>query len=213
MFVFSFPGTSDIYILGKLPNSLQEARHTSICGWHQRFEHATMYSITVLLVVMMVNFLFISSTMSEPVEKKSQSIRISRMESLDPSTPYPKANPPSPSPLLPPKDLRRRNNLRRGQSCSDTPPNPLKNPFKTADPVDDDFILPTTRVPFSDIDERYCPMFQYAVCDSGVFSERILRVAVGKWTLKNCRRCKFELLFCFGLLFFCFFVSVFRFTL
>ena len=145
-----------------------------------------MLSIALILVVVLVNVLVVPSATLEQVKNKSPIRRGFRGDGLDKL--YSKS-PPDPSLS---KHLQGRSNRRRGKSCvqrSDTP-NPLRDPFDTANPGDNDLILPNVRTPFADSDERYCPMFQYAVCDSGVYNERILRVGAGKWRLINCHRCE-----------------------
>lgn len=149
-----------------------------------------MYSIFVTLMVLIVQVLVMPSIASEQVDKRSPFDLDSRPSGLDPSKPYTKANPHSSSSHSNPP--RRRNSRRDGKSCQQRPDNqnPLRNPYDLANPLIEGPNLPLVRTPFSESDERYCPMFKYVVCDSGVDSDRILRVASGKWRLKNCNRCK-----------------------
>lgn len=150
-----------------------------------------MHSVFSTLIFAIVIVLIIPRTASEQLDNKSTSMLVSRFHSLDPSTPYAKANPRDPSSTSL-NDLRRRKIRRRGSSCKPRSEieNPLRTPSDLKIPAENGQNLPIVRTPFTDTDEKYCPLFQYAVCDSGVDSERILRVDVAKWTLKNCNRCE-----------------------
>lgn len=150
-----------------------------------------MYSVFLTLMVLIVNVLIIPLTASKQVDKRSPYVLVSRPHSLDPSTPYPKANPRSPSSSHS-NTPRRRNTRRAGKLCEQRsgPPNPLRNPDDIVNPVNADQPLPFFRPPLTESDDWYCPISQHAVCDSGVDSERVLRVASGKWRLKNCNRCE-----------------------
>lgn len=154
-----------------------------------------MYSLSFTFTAIFLNLLFIQLTSSEQPGYGSPSILVPPINNLGPSTPpHIKQISPNPSSSIP-KTFRQRKARRSGQSCrqrSETP-NPLRLPSTMNDLNDNEQnlpVLPTFRTPFADSDERYCPSFQYAVCDSGVDKERILRVGLGKWRLRNCNRCE-----------------------
>lgn len=150
-----------------------------------------MYSVFFAYMVLIINILVVPLKASEQIDKRSADDIGSHPSGLDPLMPYPKANPHSSSHSIPP---RRRNTRRDGKSCqqSSNNLNPLRSPSDLANHPTEGPNLPFFRTPFADSDERYCPMFQYVVCDSGVDKERVLRVATGKWRLNNCNRCKWN---------------------
>lgn len=160
---------------------------TRPCIWVYESRHTIMHSIFFTFMVLLVNILIIPLTVSDQVDKRTPHDFGSRPSDVDPSSPYPKAHPHSPSSHSNPP--RRRNTRRDGKSCQQRPDNsnPLRNPYELANPS---LNLPFLRTPFVESDERYCPKYQYAVCDSGVDSERVLRVESGKWRLWNCNRCE-----------------------
>ena len=177
---FSTPILPYIYSIAKSPQNLSLS-----C----KPRHAIMNSISFTFMVLIVNVLVIPLKASEQSDRGSSDELRSRPSGSDPSTPYPKTNPHSSSQ---PNAPRRRNTRRDGKSCQQRSNslNPLRNPYDLDNPVTEGPNLPIVRAPFADDDERYCPMFQYVVCDSGFDNDRILRVASGKWRLKNCNRCK-----------------------
>lgn len=149
-----------------------------------------MHSISFTLLVLIVNVLVIPLKALEQSDRRSSDEPDSRLSGRDPSTPYSKANPHSsfPQPNAPRRYVTRRD----GKSCQQRSDNlnPLRNPYDLDNPVTEGPNLPIIRIPFTDSDERYCPMYQYVVCDSGFDNDRILRVASGKWRLKHCNHCK-----------------------
>ena len=149
-----------------------------------------MYSISLACMVLIVNILVIPLRASEQVAKRSPDDLGSRPSGLHPLTLGPKANPHSFSSHS--KPPRGRNSRRDGKSCQQPSDNrnPLRNPYDLANPLTESPNLPFSPVPFVDSDQKYCPMFQYVVCDSGFDDDRVLRVATGKWRLKKCNRCK-----------------------
>lgn len=151
-----------------------------------------MHSFFLALIFVVLNLFIIPPTASKPLINQSPSTLVSRSDSLDPFTPYAKANSHNPSSSSSSYDLRRRKIRRRGSSCK--PPsentNPLRNPSDLKIPVEKGQTLPNFRTPFTDTDEKSCPLFQYAVCDSGLDSDRKLRVNIAKWRLMNCQRCE-----------------------
>lgn len=168
-----------------LANSVTRSR-----SWIYESRHAIMYSISFVCMVLIVNILVIPLKASEQVAKRSPDDLGSRPSGLDPLTLDPKANPHSSSSH--PNPSRGRNSRRDGKSCQQRSDNlnPLRNPYDLPNSPTEGANLPLFRTPFVDSDEKYCPMFQYVVCDSGFDDDRVLRVATGKWRLKNCNRCK-----------------------
>lgn len=158
--------------------------------WLHESRHAIMYSIPFACMVLIVNILVLPLKAWEQVAKRSPDDLGSRSSGLDPLTLYPKANPHSSSSHSNPP--RGRNSRRDGKSCQQRSDN--LNPLRTSPDLTDFPTegpnLPFFRTPFVDSDEKYCSMFHYVVCDSGADSDRVLRVATGKWRLKNCNRCK-----------------------